>query len=98
MNSLFFVMNMISNIKTIKQDYHYNEQHHKKPKQLLYIQKKGYNFPVKLCKVINFILIRVHTKVIDLVIYYIVLLNLQGCNEEGGVTGKSLQWDESQIY
>ena len=48
---------MISKIKTIKQDYHY-EWHHKKPKQLLYIQKTGYNFPAELYKVDNFILMK----------------------------------------
>ena len=74
MNTLFFVKDTISKVKTIKQDYHCNERHHKKPKQLY--KSKGYNFSVKetlskLHKVDNFILYsnkRVHVKVIDLVI------------------------------
>ena len=65
-NILFFVKNTVLKVKTTNQDYHYNEWHHKKPKQL-YIQKKDYNFPVqknknktkqtlcKLYKVDNFI-------------------------------------------
>ena len=62
MNILFFVKNTISKVKTIKQDYHYNERHHEKSKQL-YNQSKGNIFPVKetlskLYKVDNFILIK----------------------------------------
>ena len=34
MNTLFFVKNTISKVKTTNQDYHYNEQHHEKPNQL----------------------------------------------------------------
>ena len=34
MNILFFAKITISKVKTITQDYHYNEQHHEKTKQL----------------------------------------------------------------
>ena len=56
MNIFFFVKDTVSKVKTIKQDYHYNERHHKKPKQLY--KSKGYTFPVKetlskLCKVVT---------------------------------------------
>ena len=45
MNILFFVKDTVLKVKTIKQDYRYNERHHKKPKQLY--KSKGCTFPVK---------------------------------------------------
>ena len=35
MNMLYFVKKTISKVKTSKQDYHYNGQHHEKPKKIV---------------------------------------------------------------